>query len=136
MELGEAEFKRRLGYIPSLQQAEGRQAIVGALLHCIYQSTRNSSARTANAANSLADALGAQMSNLSVDAMVYQYVAGAEQMLGRKLSWETDDIALQNIQARARAQPERLDAGEHQTLTAAGDQQPIRGGRRVRYDGR
>ena len=45
--------------------------------------------------------------------LVEGYVAGIEQVLGRPLTWETDDIALQNIQARVRA-PERVAAGQRE----------------------
>ena len=38
-----------------------------------------------------------------IDALVEGYVAGIEGQLGRKLTWEHDDLALQNIQARVRA---------------------------------
>ena len=43
------------------------------------------------------------MSCLEIDRLVQGYVSGIEQVLGRSLTWQTDDIALQNIQARVRA---------------------------------
>ncbi len=60
---------------------------------------------------------------------------GIEGVLGRKLTWETDDMALQNIQARVRG-AERLAAGQREERPAAGDQQPQRGGRGLCHDGR
>ena len=42
------------------------------------------------------------MSCLEIGRLVEGYVSCAEQVLGRQLSWQTDDIALQNIQARVR----------------------------------
>ena len=43
------------------------------------------------------------MSHLAIDQFVQGYVEGIERVLGRRLTWETDDLALQNIQARVRA---------------------------------
>src|SRR5205814_3496368 len=39
----------------------------------------------------------------NVDELVNKYVEIVAQAVGRKLTWEHDDLALQNIQARARA---------------------------------
>ncbi len=51
----------------------------------------------------MADALGARHLTLDVDALVEGYVKLGERAVSRPLSWERDDIALQNIQARVRA---------------------------------
>jgi NAD+ synthase (glutamine-hydrolysing) len=42
------------------------------------------------------------MACIEIDDLIEAYVCGAETVLGRKLAWETDDLALQNIQARTR----------------------------------
>jgi NAD+ synthase (glutamine-hydrolysing) len=47
--------------------------------------------------------IGARHLELDVDAQVAGYISMIEGAIGRKLEWETDDIALQNIQARSRA---------------------------------
>lgn len=73
------------------------------LLHCVYQATRNSSQTTRNAAATVAEGIGASMSYLEIDELVEGYIRGVEKILGRQLSWGTDDLALQNIQARVRA---------------------------------
>jgi NAD+ synthase (glutamine-hydrolysing) len=73
------------------------------LLTCVYQSTRNSGDVTLNAARDVAAAIDAQFIELDVDEIVQNYIAIVEGALGRDLTWETDDIALQNIQARARS---------------------------------
>jgi NAD+ synthase (glutamine-hydrolysing) len=73
------------------------------LLACVYQSTRNSGNVTRSAARGVAEALGAAFIEFDVDAIVQQYIALGSQAEGRPLAWETDDLALQNIQARARA---------------------------------
>jgi NAD+ synthase (glutamine-hydrolysing) len=75
---------------------------VRSLLHCVYQATKNSSRSTRDSATGLAGALGAEMSCLQIDELVERYVSNMEGVLGRKLAWETDDLALQNIQARVR----------------------------------
>jgi NAD+ synthase (glutamine-hydrolysing) len=58
---------------------------------------------TRTAAETIAKAVGAEFHVIDVDAQVKSYIALLEQALGRPLTWEHDDIALQNIQARVRA---------------------------------
>lgn len=77
--------------------------LVGHLLTCAYQGTVNSSADTYQSALSLAQSIGAQFYNWQIDETVLFYTQIAEKALGRKLDWTTDDIALQNIQARGRS---------------------------------
>ena len=68
--------------------------------------------------------------------VVQDYIAhGLAGASAAQLDWETDDIALQNIQARV-AVARRLDAGQPARRAAAVDQQPLRSGRRLRHDGR
>ena len=55
--------------------------------------------------------------------------------IGRPLTWETDDLALQNIQARVRSPSVWLLANLRGALLLA-DQQSERGGRRLCHDGR
>jgi NAD+ synthase (glutamine-hydrolysing) len=101
-ELGAKSFGRALSHIPGIDKASDARDRINRLLHCVYQATRNSSQATRSAAISLAEALGAEMSCLEVDDLVAGYVARIEAALHRKLAWETDDVALQNIQARVR----------------------------------
>ncbi len=106
-ELGLEEFSKRLGYVLKGDPAEGRPADarqwIHRLLTCVYQSTRNSGSVTRNAARGVADALGADFIEFDVDSLVQDYIALGSQAEGRPLNWETDDLALQNIQARVRA---------------------------------
>ena len=51
----------------------------------------------------MAAAIGANHLELNVDSVVNDYQKLIETALNRALSWERDDLALQNIQARARA---------------------------------
>ncbi|MDA0814330.1 MAG: NAD(+) synthase, partial [Verrucomicrobia bacterium] len=96
-ELGSAEFRRRLGI------GGAGSVPLAHILTCVYQATRNSSDTTLNAAQGVADALGARFVQWNVDDLVAGYVERAEAAIGRKLDWDTDDIPLQNIQARVRA---------------------------------
>lgn len=97
-ELGEEGFRARQAHLrlddrPLMEQ----------LLSCVYQATRNSSETTRHAAETVARAIGADFLEWDVDALVEGYREMVEKGIGRELSWETDDIPLQNIQARVRA---------------------------------
>jgi len=73
------------------------------VLTCVYQATANSGAVTRAAARDLAAALGARFHEFDVEPMVAAYQAAVARAIGRPLDWAHDDIALQNIQARARS---------------------------------
>jgi NAD+ synthase (glutamine-hydrolysing) len=81
----------------------GPREAVGALLACAYQPTEHSGRVTRHAAEQIAGALGAEFHVIDLDAHVKAYVASIEAAIGRALTWATDDITLQNIQARVRA---------------------------------
>ncbi len=102
-ELGDEWFHDALHYIDGLQESTDRRQYVRRLLHCVYQASENSSRTTRDAAAAVAAAIGAEFSETQIDAAVRGYVDMIEKTIARKLTWETDDIALQNIQARARA---------------------------------
>jgi NAD+ synthase (glutamine-hydrolysing) len=101
-ELGREAFAARLPHMKSLAPAKSDEALVAWLLTCAYQSTRNSGDVTRKAAERVAAAIGAEFHAWNIDALVDNYVAIGEQAIGRKLSWDQDDTALQNVQARAR----------------------------------
>jgi NAD+ synthase (glutamine-hydrolysing) len=101
-DLGRAAFLLRMRHVRGLDAARTPREAVTRLLTTVYQSTRNSGPVTREAAKSVAHALGAQHLELDVDAMVAGYTKMVEQALGRPFDWEKDDLALQNIQARAR----------------------------------
>lgn len=125
-ELGVEEFRRRSGCFPETKtrvQQEGaggkaaqvvesatpapalttNQQLVQQLLTCAYQGTVNSSDDTFNSAKELADSIGARFHHWDIDSEVTGYVGKIQGALGRELTWQTDDLALQNIQARVRA---------------------------------
>ena len=126
-ELGAEEFKHRSGCFPvaaetvvyqegaggkaaqvvesaaPVDELSSNQELVRQLLTCAYQGTVNSSDDTFNSAKELADSIGARFYNWEIDAEVAGYVGKIQGALERELTWKTDDLALQNIQARVRA---------------------------------
>jgi len=118
-ELGLEGTRKRLSHVGRLRDAEDATEITRRLLTTAYQATRNSGDVTRAAARAVADAIGADHYELDVDALVEGYVALVEKGLDRDLTWETDDIALQNIQARVRAPSIWLIANaRHQILVS------------------
>jgi NAD+ synthase (glutamine-hydrolysing) len=101
-ELGLEKFLAKLAYVDRLKKAADERAVVKVLLTCVYQATRNSSLQTRNAAEQVAAAIGADFLALAIDSLVDGYTDSVAGVLGRPLSWKSDDVALQNIQARAR----------------------------------
>ncbi len=69
-----------------------------------YMATENSGVTTENAARALADELGARFKSFPIQQAVDTHVSLIESVVERKLSWDdyTDDLALQNVQARLR----------------------------------
>ena len=100
MALGWEAFNQVFDLDP--QTADVRSA-TRQLLTCAYQGTVNSSENTLAAARHLADSLGAGFHSWRIDEEVASYTAKIENAVGRKLTWQTDDITLQNIQARTRS---------------------------------
>ncbi len=100
-ELGHAELSRKLGI--NVAANDSYKEVVNKVFYTAYQGTKNSSEDTLNSAKTLAESLGANFYHWTIDDEVAQYTGSIENVLGRKLSWDTDDIALQNIQARARS---------------------------------
>ncbi|MBY0315825.1 MAG: hypothetical protein K2Q26_09920, partial [Bdellovibrionales bacterium] len=95
-------LKKKLHYIPEAQKATDLAGIAKAMITCAYQGTKNSSERTLKAAQSIANDVGCVFFNWSVDSVLNEYQNLIEKALGEKLTWEKNDIALQNIQARSR----------------------------------
>ncbi len=102
-ELGLDGLKQKLFHIKDIQSLQFIEDIQKVLIHCVYQSTQNSSEQTREAATDLAQALGVTYSEWSVESMKSLYENAISQTLGRPLTWTEDDLALQNIQARVRA---------------------------------
>jgi NAD+ synthase (glutamine-hydrolysing) len=101
-QLGRDGFLAKLQYLKQLHQLPDSEWI-GALVTTVYQGTINSSDTTRNAARDVAAALGVKHLEWNVDQLVDEYTRMISECIGRQLSWETDDVPLQNIQARVRA---------------------------------
>lgn len=94
---------RELHWIPGAASARSIEELMPCLLAGVYQSTRNSSETTRHAAAAITQGMGGQFFEISVDSLVESCTRAVEGMLGRSLTWATDDTALQNIQARTRS---------------------------------
>ena len=99
-QLGHSEFERKIGF---KLKSEKPEEITRQLLTTAYQATGNSSNETFSSAKNLADSLGATFYNWNIDNEVSEYRSTIETAIGRTLTWDQDDITLQNIQARARS---------------------------------
>lgn len=73
------------------------------LLTCVYQGANNSSTETLESARRLANSLGAVFMNWDISNIVSEYTELVEDWINRKLTWDEDDVTLQNIQARVRS---------------------------------
>ena len=102
-ELGLEKFTQKLGINFSPKTENPEKELVGELLTTAYQGTNNSSVDTHQSAKALAESLGAKFYSWTIDAEVNSYTEKIETAIGRKLTWEQDDITLQNIQARSRS---------------------------------
>ncbi|MCY4419111.1 MAG: NAD(+) synthase [Cytophagales bacterium] len=78
------------------------QKSIQSLLLSLYQGTENSSAQTAHQARKLAEEIGNTHITWSVQEEVLSYKKKVEELIRRKLSWEKDSLALENLQARSR----------------------------------
>ena len=72
------------------------------LLVCAYQASDYSGSVTRTAATEMAASVGATFYQWSIAPAVKDYVDTVSGALGYELTWDKDDIALQNIQARSR----------------------------------
>lgn len=89
--------------IPLEFEKEHPYDITYRLLRTVYQGSANSSDTTQGAAKVVADGLGAHHDQWQIDDLVEQVTVKVSEVLSREMTWEKDDIALQNIQARVRA---------------------------------
>jgi NAD+ synthase (glutamine-hydrolysing) len=102
-DLGQKEFLSKLNLDIKTTTANPIKEITGKLLTTAYQSSENSSFATFQSAKLLAESLGAEFLKWEISQEVQSYTEKIETAIGRKMNWKTDDIALQNIQARARS---------------------------------
>ena len=98
-QLGKKKLAEKLAYA----QLDSQKALVAQMLTCVYQATENSGNETTESARELAKGLGATFFEWEVESIHQAYIQLTEKSLQRPLTWEKDDITLQNIQARLRA---------------------------------
>ena len=79
------------------------EALSEHLLLTAYQATAQSSNVTRQAAAAVAELVGSTHHELEIQPLVEAYEALAQTALGRSLTWQDDDLARQNIQARVRS---------------------------------
>ncbi|KYG71611.1 NAD+ synthase (glutamine-hydrolysing) [Roseivirga ehrenbergii] len=99
--LGKSAFLKSINRLDL--EGKSQKEIVGEIFATAYQGSVNSSDDTLNAAQELANSIGATFYHWTIDKAVESYTSTIETALDRKLDWETDDITLQNIQARSRS---------------------------------
>lgn len=97
-ELGNEDFSQKLNL-----KTGNEKLFVKNLLFTAYQGTVNSSKETRNSARILAESIGSTHFEWNIDEQVNKNVSTIAVALNRDLTWEEDDIALQNIQARTRS---------------------------------
>jgi len=102
-ELGLANFLKKSGINLTITSSEPVKEIIGRLLTTAYQGTVNSTKDTLESAKFLAESIGATFYHWNIDEEIVSYTGKIEKAIGRKLTWEEDDITLQNIQSRSRA---------------------------------
>ncbi|WP_268035234.1 NAD(+) synthase [Algoriphagus sp. PAP.12] len=102
-ELGVETFCKKVGIPIPETDKDIEKGLVNQLLTTAYQGTKNSSDDTFQSAKNLAESLGAVFYDWKIDEEVESYTSKIEKAIGRELTWEKDDITLQNIQARARS---------------------------------
>jgi len=102
-EVGFQGLKQKLAYIPWMESVENMSGLMSKLLTTLYQGTVNSSNDTRKSAKELAEFIGSTHFEIDIDVLVKGYRTLIEGAIDRRLSWESDDITLQNVQARVRS---------------------------------
>ncbi|MCZ2482103.1 NAD+ synthetase [Aquirufa nivalisilvae] len=102
-ELSWTGIQEKLAYVPWMKEVQSEKELVFRILTTAYQGTENSSDNTRASAKALAECIGTTHYDWNIDVLVKEYRGIIEQAIGRSLSWEQDDITLQNVQARLRS---------------------------------
>ncbi len=92
----------KLRHIPNLSESRNPKELTGQLLNCVYQASRNSGPTTRSAAQTLAEGIGARFHEIDISEIIDRYTDLVRPLFERPITWEHDDAALQNIQARVR----------------------------------
>jgi NAD+ synthase (glutamine-hydrolysing) len=97
--------RTRLERLTGLNTSATEKDLTARLLTCAYQASANSGSTTLNAAQAVADDIGARFVNFDITPLVDHTEKLLTAYLGRALDWKIDDITRQNIQARVRNPP-------------------------------
>ncbi|MBR2695253.1 MAG: NAD(+) synthase [Thermoguttaceae bacterium] len=107
--LGKRRFLEKLSFIDKIASLVKLHpsdvtptSVVSTLLTTVYQQTANNSPITREAAKAVAEEVGAVHREFDIEDIVQRYISLASDAIGRPLSWQTDDLPMQNIQARVR----------------------------------
>jgi len=101
--LGTKEFLNAIGIKSIANNLESVNKIINQLITTVYQASENSSEQTYEAAHDLANSIGARFYRWSIDDGIRHAQEIIENIVERNLTWQEDDIVLQNIQARSRS---------------------------------
>jgi len=101
-QLGRDGFLAKLPHLDRLANIPDEE-LIKALVSTVYQSAENSSSTTRLAASGIAAAIGTDHIEWNIAGLVVSYTDMVSRGMQCSLSWNTDDVALQNIQARVRA---------------------------------
>lgn len=101
-EMGPGAWPRHVSYL-GFDEILTLEQVKRELIFCVYQATRHSSETTRQAAEAVANGIGARYAEWDVEDLVGRYRENVERSLERELTWEKDDVTLQNIQARVRS---------------------------------
>jgi NAD+ synthase (glutamine-hydrolysing) len=102
-ELGITVFLKKLGVACIPKTTQPGKEIINEIFTTAYQASNNSSYATFQSARTLAESIGAKFYNWEISDEIKSYTEKIEKALSRKLTWENDDLTLQNIQARSRS---------------------------------
>jgi NAD+ synthase (glutamine-hydrolysing) len=95
--------KQALSHVWSLSSVQKPGDLIKLVLVGIAQPSANNEEFYEKAAKKLIEECGGRFMMIQVEELVIRYRESVENALGRKLTWDNDDAALQNIQARVRS---------------------------------
>jgi NAD+ synthase (glutamine-hydrolysing) len=106
-DLGETQLPNYLPHLHILKTAPPSpltpETLAPHFITCVYQATQNSTPTTLHAAQTLAQGIHAKFLHWNIAPIIHHYHTLIEQTIQRPLTWDRDDIPLQNIQSRARS---------------------------------
>ncbi|MES2795526.1 MAG: NAD(+) synthase [Bacteroidota bacterium] len=118
-ELGVDGYKQKMAYNSKIKTCKTVEDFAKVMITNVYQGTTNSSVATRFSATSLAADLNTTFYDIDINNIVEEYKGLISKAIGRDLTWATDDIAMQNIQARVRAPSAWLLANLNNSLLLA-----------------